>query len=143
MNKKITYIAGIVLIVALVAIAGLTLVQQQSKSDDTTTATDTPKTSVTPTPTKQASSSATTAPTIRYKGESGKTALELLKQHYPDTETKKTSFGDQVVAIGGRTADDSKNEYWEFLVNGKSSNEGAGTYQTKSGDVLEWKIATY
>lgn len=76
---------------------------------------------------------------VEYKGENGKTALELLKVNYPGkVETKSTSFGEFVSAINGITPDD--NHFWSFYVNGQLSNEGAGTYKTKDTDTITWKL---
>ena len=45
--------------------------------------------------------------------------------------------------INGRRVDDRKNEYWAFYLNGKMAQIGAGSYQLKNGDKIEWKIETY
>lgn len=74
---------------------------------------------------------------VSYQGQDGKTALELLKNAYA-TETESFSFGDMVTSIGGVKA--STNQFWAFSVNGQTSNEGAGTYVTKSTDTISWKL---
>lgn len=80
--------------------------------------------------------------TYSYKGQDGKTALELLKAAYPKSTTKTSgSLGEYVTGINGQEAGTS--EYWEFLVNGKSSAVGAGSYVTKSTDTLEWKLTSF
>lgn len=75
---------------------------------------------------------------VTYTGETGKTALENL-QTLTAVETKSSSFGDMVVGINGQHADDGKN-YWAFYVNDAYANEGAGTYKTKDGDKLMWRL---
>lgn len=74
---------------------------------------------------------------IVYNGVNGKDALTLLKQH-ATVQTKHYSFGDEVISIDGSTGNGPK--YWTFYVNGKESNVGAGSYITKTGDKLEWKL---
>ncbi len=75
---------------------------------------------------------------VTYTGEVDKTALANL-QALTTVEVKSTSYGDMVTAINGVRAEDSKN-YWAFYVNGAYANEGAGTYKTKAGDKLMWKL---
>lgn len=79
--------------------------------------------------------------TIKYQGQTGQTALELLKSSHR-VDTKSTSFGDMVVGVDGVGVDESK-QYWAFYVNGALSQEGAGTYQTKSTDQIEWKVESF
>ena len=74
-----------------------------------------------------------------YKGETGKNALEILKQK---TKIEESSSG-LVTSINGRKADDGKKEYWAFYVNGKMADVGPADYQTKGGDLIEWKIQKY
>ena len=78
--------------------------------------------------------------TLTYQGQDGKTALELLKS------TAKTVISGEgenayVTSING-TAADSKKEYWTFSINGEASTVGAGSYVTKSSDVIKWDLAT-
>ncbi len=70
------------------------------------------------------------------------TALDLLKQ---TTKIKANGEGQNafVVEINGRAADNKKKEYWAFFVNGQPATVGAGSYQLKENDQIEWKIATY
>lgn len=82
------------------------------------------------------------ATSFTYTGKDGQTALALLKDLYPKTSTKTAEgMGEYVTGINCRDAGAS--EYWEFLVNGKSSDVGAGTYVTKSTDTLEWKLTSF
>ncbi len=74
---------------------------------------------------------------LSYKGEDGKTALELLKSE-AEVETKSSSLGDYVTSINGNDGDGSK--FWLFYVNGKEATVGADKYITKSGETIEWKL---
>jgi len=90
-----------------------------------------------------AQSQTQTAPTaqttsISYSGQDGKTALELLKTK-ANVTTKDSSYGAYVDSINGvKGGTDGK--YWTFYVNGAMSQQGAGDYQTKAGDSIEWKL---
>lgn len=73
---------------------------------------------------------------------SGKTALDLIKEK-TKVVTKGKGANAYVVEINGRVAEDSKKEFWAFYVNGKKAEVGAGSYQLKEGDKIEWKIEKY
>ena len=75
---------------------------------------------------------------IKYDGQEGKNALELLKVGNK-VETKSFgSAGEFVESINGIKPDTQ--HFWKFFINGKSASVGAGNYVTKSSDVLEWKL---
>ncbi len=76
-----------------------------------------------------------------YPGQTGKNALELLKAKYPNTTTKTSTAGEYVTGIDGKEA--SATEYWQFLVNGKEAPVGAGVYETKASDTIEWKLVSF
>lgn len=76
-----------------------------------------------------------------YKGEDGKTALELL-QKKATIKTSGTGENAYVTTISNIAAN-SKNEYWQFFINDKSSMVGAGSYTTKSTDTITWKLSTF
>jgi|ERR1051326_2763091 hypothetical protein len=67
----------------------------------------------------------------------GQTAEDLLKATHK-VEVKAYSFGDMITSIDDNKADTQ--HFWEFFVNGKSSNVGAGSYKPKDGDKIEWKL---
>ncbi|QQS20155.1 DUF4430 domain-containing protein [Candidatus Saccharibacteria bacterium] len=75
---------------------------------------------------------------VRYNGAVGQTALQTL-QSLAKVDTKESSFGTMVVGINGVMAEEGKN-YWAFYVDEVYANEGAGTYQNKSGDKIAWKL---
>lgn len=83
---------------------------------------------------------ASTAGTISYNGVEGQTALALLKASH-SVETKSFSFGEMVTSVDGQAAVDGVN-FWEFLVNGEQATVGAGEYQTKATDKIEWRLST-
>ncbi|MDE2026400.1 MAG: DUF4430 domain-containing protein, partial [Patescibacteria group bacterium] len=72
-------------------------------------------------------------------GEQGIDALTLLKKH---AQIDMSSSG-LITSINGRKADDSQREYWAFYVNSKMSTVGPAQYQTKSTDVILWRIVKY
>ena len=74
---------------------------------------------------------------VKYQGEEGKTALELLKTH-AKVQTKTSSFGDYVTSVNDNDGGGTK--YWIFYVNGKESEVGAGAYVTRATDNIEWKL---
>jgi len=78
----------------------------------------------------------------RQQIEEGRTALDLLKQSASPVTVgeKENAF---VVGINGIKAEEEKQEFWSFYLNGKPSPVGAGSYQLKDGDKIEWKIEKY
>lgn len=76
--------------------------------------------------------------TLNFNKQENKTALDLLKASYK-VETKTFSgMGEFVESIEGVKPDNK--HYWEFIVNDKSSNVGAGEYKLVNGDRIEWKL---
>ncbi len=73
---------------------------------------------------------------------SGKTALDLTKEK-TNIKAKGEGVNAYVTEINGQEALNSKKEYWAFFVNGKMAEIGAGSYQLKEGDKIEWKIEKY
>ena len=78
-----------------------------------------------------------------YPGEDGRTALELLLESDPSAEVTGEGADAYVVAIGGRRADDARQEFWALYVDGQQSQVGAGTYETKTGEEITWKLETF
>jgi hypothetical protein len=74
---------------------------------------------------------------ISYHGENGVNALKLLDEK-AKVQSKHYSFGDLVTAIDGVSGNGPK--YWIFYVNNKEASVGAGSYITKSSDVITWKL---
>ena len=75
---------------------------------------------------------------LTYRGEDGKNALDLLKAH-ATVVTKDSSYGPYVDSING-TQGGTNGKYWTFFVNGAEASVGAGSYTTKAGDSIEWKL---
>ena len=59
--------------------------------------------------------------------------IEMKFKEYPGMGVLVESIGSSKNGTGGK--------YWQFFVNGKYSNEGASSYEIKSGDVIEWKFS--
>lgn len=78
--------------------------------------------------------------TINYQGVEGQSALDLLKASHT-VESTTYDFGDFVTSIDGQASDGTTN-FWAFYVNGEQSQVGASDYQTKNGDVIEWRLET-
>ena len=76
--------------------------------------------------------------TISYQGVEGKNAIELLKESH-EVKTDKYDFGELVNTIDGQASDPAAN-FWAFYVNGEMAQVGAGDYQTKPSDTIEWKL---
>ena len=77
---------------------------------------------------------------------SGYVGQELLaSMQKAGVKVEKEGEGEMtfVTALEGRKANSEKREFWEFLVNGGSSQVGAGVYAIQNGDQIEWKISTY
>jgi len=117
-KSKIAILAGVLIII--VAGAGIDVAAHHQTSTKTVTVTQ-------------------QAPTthLAYRGQDGKTALALLKQH-ATVVTKSSSLGEYVVSINGNNGGGSK--YWIFYVNGQESQVGADAYTTKNTDLVQWKL---
>jgi hypothetical protein len=76
---------------------------------------------------------------IKYLGEEGKTALELLKKNYIVKTKEYSGLGEFVTSINGNEPDPNE-YYWSFYVNGKPAQVGASQYSTRPGDEIEWKL---
>lgn len=85
-----------------------------------------------------------TNPTFNIQQHIGKTALEATREAVNgNIQTNGEGEKAFVTSINGRNADIKKREFWEFLVNGKQAEVGAGTYKIQNGDEIIWKISTY
>lgn len=78
---------------------------------------------------------------VTYKGKDGVTALLLLEQN-AKIVTSGTGEMAFVTTINGVTAN-SKSEYWQLNVNGKSATVGAGVYTTKDSETITWKLVKF
>lgn len=76
--------------------------------------------------------------TVNYTGKDGQTALAVL-QSLTQVTSEDSAYGKMVTGINGVTAEKNKT-YWAFYVDGAYANEGAGTFITKNGQKLQWKL---
>jgi len=67
--------------------------------------------------------------------------IEALKGACEEASLSLTESGGFITEIDGYTNDTSTNIYWGFLVNGEMAHLGAGTFQIREGDYLEFKYA--
>lgn len=74
-----------------------------------------------------------------YSITAGETAILLLKSDHSVQTTEYPGLGEMVQSIDGVSADSK--HFWEFFVNGKSSNVGASSYVLKDSDAVEWKLS--
>jgi len=77
---------------------------------------------------------------INYQGQEGKSALELLKNQH-QVETQPFGNDEFVQSINGIKPE--PNQFWAFYVNGAQAQVGAGSYITKDGDQIEWKLESF
>lgn len=78
-----------------------------------------------------------TADHVKYSGQDGKNAFELL-QAATRVEFKQYDFGVFVQGIN-ESRPDAKH-FWKLYVNGQESQTGADQVQTKNADTIEWKV---
>lgn len=69
----------------------------------------------------------------------GMYALALLKMTHKVETKDYGGMGEFVESIDGIRPDGK--HFWEFFVNGKSSNVGASSYILKNGDKIEWELS--
>ncbi len=132
LESKTNIIAGVIALVVAASGGAFLLTRPGDKpaSTNATSQQTAPKTG-------KESAAVVTADHISYKGEEGRTALELLKKH-TTVQTKTYDFGELVTAINGQDGGGTK--YWTFYVNGAEAQVGAGAYATKGDDKIEWKL---
>lgn len=125
-SSKVLLAVIVALVVAIVGSAGLVLNLQQESDKK-------PNISL-----KAPAEQQTNFTYLRYQGQAGKTALELLKTE-ANVVTKDSSYGPYVDSINGvKGGTDGK--YWAFYVNGSLAQQGADAYTTRPGDKIEWKF---
>jgi hypothetical protein len=74
---------------------------------------------------------------IAFDGEDGKTALEILKAR-ARVRTSTGQLGELVEEING--VNNGNGYYLIYYINGVKAKVGAGSYITKNGDKIEWKL---
>jgi hypothetical protein len=68
--------------------------------------------------------------------------LDLTKK-IATVATSGEGANSYITSIDGKEAKSASKEFWAFYVNGKQAEVGAGSYQLKNGDKIEWKIEKY
>lgn len=77
------------------------------------------------------------AGSVSYTGQEGKNALELLQSgHQVDVTTEGFVNAIDATKPGDR-------QFWAFYVNCKQAEVGAKDYQTKTSDVIYWKLESF
>lgn len=87
-----------------------------------------------------ASSQISGVQTFSYEGETGKTALDLLKSK-SDVQVSESSLGSFVMSINGTTNSDS--QFWMLYINGELATTAADQAQTKEGDKIDWRFEKF
>lgn len=67
--------------------------------------------------------------------------IQALKGACEENSISLTENGGFITEIDGYQNDSSTNTYWGFYVNGKMAHLGAGTFQIREGDYLEFNYA--
>lgn len=128
----------IVVTVAAVSLVASILLLQSNTNVPKPTPTPAPASALVVQSEAQVATPAVKPSPIAYKGQNGKTALELL-----NLNAKAVSTGEGanafVTAINGYSPD-IKKEFWAFYVNGQQAQVGAGSYITKDTDTIEWRL---
>lgn len=75
--------------------------------------------------------------TIRYHGQAGHTAFDLLAR-IAKVEIKFSKSKLIVSSINGLKAQD--NESWTFFINSQKPKEAADKFQTEDSDKIEWQL---
>ena len=70
----------------------------------------------------------------------GQSAMDVLEATHQVESKEYSGLGKMVISIDGKAADSK--HFWEFFVNGKSSNVGASSYKLQENDKIEWKLST-
>ena len=78
--------------------------------------------------------------TITYKGEEGKTVLELLQRSHK-VEVQSGSFGTFVTSINGVAQTD--NSAWLYYVDGNAGEVSSDKAVTNSGQTIEWRYESF
>lgn len=80
-----------------------------------------------------------------FTAQPGKSAWDAIQNALGSQRVKTQDFGgDLGLLITSFDDVDAKgNQFWEFLVNGKTSEVGISGYKVKDGDVLEFRLSTF
>ena len=78
-----------------------------------------------------------------YEGKEGHTALERLQEEADEVGVIGSGANAYVTSINGVGAQESKNEFWALYVDGAPAQMGAGSLDTKTGQMIEWNLETF
>jgi len=81
-----------------------------------------------------------TTKTISYKGEDGKTVLELLQKNHK-VDVRQSDYGAVVNSIDGTGQTDSA--IWLYYIDGTPAAQAADKATTKTGQTIEWKYEQF
>jgi hypothetical protein len=81
-----------------------------------------------------------TTKVISYKGEEGKTVLEILKRDHK-VDVSESEYGVVVHSIDGTAQTDSA--IWVYYVDGTPAAESADKAVTKNSQTIEWKYENF
>ena len=75
----------------------------------------------------------------------GTKAIDAIKDAVGGTNVGTKDFGGDlgIFITGFYGVEAAGNNFWEFSVNGKSSDEGVSKYEVKDGDSLEFKYSSF
>jgi hypothetical protein len=130
-------------VAGLLAACGTTTDPETTASASLSAPSDSASSSASPSAGAPSEGASEGAETLSYPGRTGATALELLLEADPTAEVTGEGENAFVTAIGGRAADDSKNEFWSLSVDGEPAQVGAGTLETEDGQEITWTLETY
>lgn len=78
-----------------------------------------------------------------YDGEDGRTVLELLQDNADEVGVVGAGANAYVTSINGVEADEAQNEFWALYVDGAAATTGAGSLETTSDQMIEWRLETF
>lgn len=76
---------------------------------------------------------------VRFTASANGSALEQLQAVNDSVVVVESELGSYVDSINGLSGG-SDGKYWSFYVDGEMAQVGAGQYQPKGGEVIEWKF---
>jgi hypothetical protein len=86
------------------------------------------------------SPSSTVTKTITYKGEDGKTVIELLERDHR-VEKRDSEYGTFVTTIDGIAQTD--NSFWLYYIDGQAATVAGDKAVTKNGQTIEWRYESF
>jgi hypothetical protein len=125
-----------VIIVALIALTGLTAGVLHVMGSSGSTQTN--KQAVVNTSAESNQAKVESATILEFKAVKNRTVLDQLKDK-AKVVVKDSQYSQYVDSING-TQGGIGNKYWTFYVDGQMANIGAGEYTTKGGETITWKF---